>query len=377
MITPESQPNKTDIGWIPAHPSYGGVSMRRFWQALHDCQKSDDRYRIHSVITPSDITLPRGLRGSALRYWHRNYGYPAIIKRKFKGTIAHVLDHSWADMLASIPKDIPKVVTVHDLIPLRYPDQLGPAQIERFRSWVLAAKLADFLIAVSAYTKSEIETLLGIPPEKIIIVHGGVEMPLNCCEKIHLPQIVEKPNPFIIGSIGSILGRKNLTIFPAALAHLKARIKRPIVLLRAGSPLPPSLANEIRHEIGANNLIELGRISDADILRFYATLDVLVIPSLYEGFGLPVLEGMAAKVPVVSSHATSLPEVGGDLAFYFDPASPEELATVLARLSTEGVPERQIDAAHERAEQFSWRNSLEGIFRVYDNALFKNGAVKR
>jgi glycosyltransferase involved in cell wall biosynthesis len=113
----------------------------------------------------------------------------------------------------------------------------------------------------------------------------------------------------------------------------------------------------------------MGKLPDEALPRFYASIDAVVIPSLYEGFGLPVIEGMAARIPVIAANATSLPEVGGDVALYFDPHSPEELAAVLAKVANEGVPLRQIEAGYERAKRLSWRNCLEGIYEVYDEVM--------
>lgn len=363
----------TDITWIPPHPLNDAVSMRRYWNALAGSTRDHDRYRIHSVIARTDAPVSPGFLGRVQRHWHRQSGYPRTIRRNCSGEIAHVLDHSWADMLAYVPGGARKVVTVHDLIPLRFPGGLTPQQLARFRSRVSNIALADAVIADSAYTKSEVESLIGVPAERIRVVPCGVEMPRESRNHSPLAGVNRRPHDLLVGSIGSTIERKNLEILPEALARCAAETGRSVVLVRVGALLPVALAKELKSALGEDGVIELGYLSDEEVQRFYASIDVVVIPSLYEGFGLPVIEGMAARIPVVCSNATSLPEVGGDVALYFDPHSPEELATVLARVANEGVPQRQIEEGYERAKALSWRSCLEGIYEVYDGVMEARG----
>lgn len=326
--------------------------------------RDNDRYRIQSVIAGTSPPVSPKFLIRGLRYWHRQYGYPRTIRRNCSGEIAHILDHSWAGLLPHVSGAASKVVTVHDLIPLRFPGELTPSQVERFRLWVAHLAQADAVIADSAYTKSEVEDLLKIPGEKIHVVPCGVDLPS--------PNLSSTPRDsgkgmLRLGSIGSTLDRKNLGIFPEALERLTSLIDRPIELVRVGMSLPTELATRIRTALGSRGqLVEMGNVQDDALPGFYASLDVVVIPSLYEGFGLPVIEGMAARIPVVSSNTSSLPEVGGDVALYFDPHSPEELASVLARVANEGVSQRQIEEGYQRAKALSWRSCLDGIYQVYD-----------
>ncbi|NJM37496.1 MAG: glycosyltransferase family 4 protein [Akkermansiaceae bacterium] len=150
---------------------------------------------------------------------------------------------------------------------------------------------------------------------------------------------------------------------------LKKTTHLPFTLVRVGPPLPAEILQPLKSFLGSEGLVELGYLNNEELAGFYSSLDCLVIPSFYEGFGLPVIEGMAARVPVVSSNTSSLPEVGGDLAFYFDPHSPAELASVLAKIATEGVSAEHLNLAYERAKSLSWRKCLEGIYEVYQKVL--------
>ena len=352
----------TNVSWIPAHPVYGSVSMLRYWKLLETAVRRDDPFTCTSLLPASTGEMSES-GGRAAKLLTRQIFYPAIVKLRTKGEIAHILDHSWADLLPYTPKRALKVVTVHDLIPLRFPGELSAAQAGRFRGWVGHLKKADAIIAVSDYTKREVSDLLGIDGRRIHVIFNGVELPPDSSSTTK--PAVDLSRSFQIGSIGSTLERKNLAILPEALGRLRASIQRKVVLVRVGATLPTALAEALRKELGEDGLVELGRLPDEAIGDYYACLDAVVVPSLYEGFGLPVIEGMAARVPVVASRCTSLPEVGGDVAYYFDPHSPAELAAVLARIATEGVPDRRLEDGYERARRLSWRNCLEGVHQVY------------
>ncbi|MFT3989915.1 MAG: glycosyltransferase family 1 protein [Luteolibacter sp.] len=356
------------VSWLPAHPSYGSVSMRRYWQALRDRVRPDDRYRVESVLEPWDQEWRRGFSGKAKRAWQRRIAYPAKVRAGCRGRIAHVLDHSWADLLDAVPAGVKKVVTVHDLIPLRFPGGLSETQLARFKGWVERLHRADAVISVSQYTKDETVEQLGIPSEKIHVVPNGVELPEKGSALLPLERVTANGR-FRVGSIGSIIARKNLEILPAALVRAHATLPQGVTLVRAGARLPAALADDVRNALGEGGLIELGHLSDAEVARFYRSIDVMAVPSLYEGFGLPVLEAMAAGVPVIASNATSLPEVGGDCALYFSLDDPEELARQLVFVAEGHLPNNWIERGEARTRQFSWQASLEGIYRVYDQLL--------
>lgn len=361
----------SSITWIPAHPCYDGVSMRRYWQSLAQAWRESDRYQIGSVIRPLEVRARAGFAGKAERLWQRRFAYPAVIRRNCSGPLAHILDHSWGDMLRAIPKTVKTVVTVHDLIPLRFQDHLTDSQLKRFRSWVDACRQADHLIAVSDYTKREIVELLKYPEDRISVVPNGVDHPtanFHVSDRIS-SAIAAAGRRFLIGSLGSVLGRKNLAILPEALGRFEQLAGSKVCLVRAGSRLPASIVESIHLTTGPESLVELGFLADDELDGFYEVCDVIAVPSRYEGFGLPVLEAMARATPVVAANASSLPEVGGDAAVYFDPESPMELARALAGLLSPEVRGPRARQGLERSAAYSWRRCLEGVYGVYDRLL--------
>ncbi|GAA5483655.1 alpha-maltose-1-phosphate synthase [Haloferula sargassicola] len=343
--------------------------MMRYWHHLMAVRRPSDRYDIQTVI-PSDVYSGVAKRQSTLlRALHRKVAYPVRIKNRVgSAAFAHVLDHSWADMLAFVPSGVKKVVTVHDLIPLRYPGALSAAQLKRFRLTVEWLKRADALISVSEYTKREIIHWLQIDPLKIHVVPNGtsLEEGAEATNGRVATVLKERSDHFRVGSLGSILQRKNLGIFSKALAKVEAVGGRAPILVRAGMKVDDELADEFSRAFGEDGWLELGSLDRNELEQFYRGIDVLVIPSFYEGFGLPVLEAMARGVPVLAADSSSLPEVGGDAALYFSPDSPDELAERLESLSDPVLYERLSREGLQRAREFSWRRTLEGLYDVYD-----------
>ncbi len=348
-----------NVTWIPAHPSYGSMSMNRYAALLENAREENDVFNCQLLVSPKT-----GRKSSAIRQLNRRLLYPLKVKSIRNSRIAHILDHSWSDLLPRVPKGMKTVVTVHDLIPLRFPGELKLAQQLRFKKWVSYIEQADAIVSVSEYTKGEITDLLKIPSSKITIVPNGVEMPE--------PRPTRTPSDrgeFVIGSIGSILQRKNLGILPEAFEALISKTGKCVKLVRVGVTLPESLSESISAVIGAENLRQLGKIPDNELANFYNSVDCIVLPSLYEGFGLPVLEAMASKVPVVCSNSSSLPEVGVDIPLYIDPTSPMQLADQLETLATKGMQPERLEQGFQKAESMSWRRTLEQFHEIYRSLL--------
>jgi glycosyltransferase involved in cell wall biosynthesis len=361
--------NSIPVNWYPAHPSGKSVSMMQYWRFLQGQLQEQDKYSCRSVVKmpPEDWSEKRSKAKICLS---RQVTYPLIARLASHAKLGHVLDHAWADVLNYMPTNMAKVVTVHDLIPLRYPGELSARQLKRFGNRVSHLTTADLLICVSHYTANEVQELLHVPPEKIVVVPNGVTLPPKYVEPTWVRDAINRRHIGLrVGCLGSVLQRKNIGILPKAVQAAAAELGEAITVVRAGACVSSKLRQEFIDVIGINNFIELGRLSNDELEDFYSNIDVIVVPSFYEGFGLPVLEAMARGVPVISSDASSLPEVAGDAALYFDPHRPDQMAERLVQLADNEVSDRMIHKGLERADQFSWRSSLEGIYRAYDKVL--------
>ena len=175
--------------------------------------------------------------------------------------------------------------------------------------------------------------------------------------------------------MGSTEARKNLPLLPAIFRALRrpSPPQPPLALafLRVGVPLPPGLRAEIGAAIGPDTpVVELGLAPERDLLTAYGRADALVFPSRLEGFGLPVLEAMAAGCPVVCSDASSLPEVGGEAALYFAPDDPVAAAAHLRRLLTDEAFRRErVALGRVRAAGFGWETHYDVLTQIYRQCL--------
>jgi alpha-1,3-rhamnosyl/mannosyltransferase len=173
----------------------------------------------------------------------------------------------------------------------------------------------------------------------------------------------------VVISVGSTPERKNLAALPGFFAKLR-QDGWPVALVRAGDALPKPLAAELRDVLGEGGLVELGKVSTERLSGAYQRADFLIFPSRLEGFGLPVLEAMAAGCPVVCSNAASLPEVGGDAALYFDPddvAAAASQAELL--LGREEYRQDRIRVGLQWSRNFSWQTHFARLTAIYREML--------
>ena len=240
------------------------------------------------------------------------------------------------------------------------------------------ARKADHIVTVSHHSKSEIMQALGIPGSKITVIPCGVSAEFcpqsPAAESRHTAEILGIQTPFLL-YVGNLKPHKNVVTLLRAFAQLRKHNKLRHSLLIVGDD--PRRKQSVVDECLRLGIREcttfLPYVSQPLLPRVYAAADLLVMPSTVEGFGLPVLEAMACGTPVVASSTASLPEVAGDAAIYFDPASPEELALQIERVVDS--PELQASLRNkgmQRAKQFTWRQSARQHIELYIQLLGLN-----
>jgi glycosyltransferase involved in cell wall biosynthesis len=246
------------------------------------------------------------------------------------------------------------VITLHDVVSWRFPDESAPVA-----SAAAEARRAAAVICVSAFTASEAVDLLGVVDPHI--VPNGVDpryldaTPL--AEEGRAALGLERP--FLLHA-GGAARRKNLEALAAAWPRI--RRERPSLLLALAGPPHPR-----RTELfsGLDGVRLLGRVPDELMPGLVAAARVVVVPSLYEGFGLPVLEAMAAGVPVVAANTSSLPEVAGGAALIVEPTADGVVDGVLAATSGDPAVDGLVAAGRTRAAGFTWERSAQGHARVW------------
>ncbi len=268
---------------------------------------------------------------------------------------------------AAMSAGLPFVVTVHDLERICFPFALeDAAERASLEQDAIAIGKADHIIAVSENTRNDLVRCLGIPERKITVVYNGVDR-----EVFKRNGAAPPPFPYVL-YVGSERPRKNLRNLLAAFAALKkSGAFRMLKLVKVGSPgRSDAFRSDTMEAIRAlgleNEVIFLGEVSDHELAECYASASALVYPSLYEGFGLPVVEAMSCGCPVITSNVSSLPEGAGDAALLVDPHDVADLHKAMERLLTnEGLRRDLIGKGLERSALFSWTRAAETTEEVY------------
>jgi glycosyltransferase involved in cell wall biosynthesis len=266
-----------------------------------------------------------------------------------------------------------RVTTVHDLIYLVHPEAHFGVLALGMRVVVgQAAKRSHRLIAVSESTARDLDERLHVPRERIDVVPNGVVAPPPADPQAaaDVRARYELDGRRVVLAASAKRPHKNLARLLQALTLLEPS-ERPVLLL-PGYPTDHERAlRERAEELGvAADTRFLGWLDDRELEALYAVADAFVMPSLYEGFGLPVLEAMARGVPVACSDRSSLPEVAGDAALLFDPEDVGQIAAALAKLLADGATAARLRAAGlARAADFSWRRTAEETVASYVRAV--------
>lgn len=288
-------------------------------------------------------------------------------------------DLGGADVLhAPLPAAIPPpgpgqklVVTIHDLAFRHYPRLFPTRWLALYRLGARrAARRAHAIMVPSESTKRDLVRLEKADPERVHVVPLAASLPARQTdfdERLHRLKV---SRPYVL-FVGTLEPRKNLVrlirAYRQAVTH--GRFEHSLVLAGPLGWHPEPLLREIRSP-GAGRVILTGKATATELDGLYRAADLFVYPSLYEGFGLPVLEAMARGVPSIVSTASSLPEVAGEAAFGVDPTSVPGLASAIERLLTDtGEAERLAKAGLARAEEFSWDRTADETLDVYRRAL--------
>lgn len=360
----QSAAKACEVCWLPAHPFDGSVSMNRYWRSLSVAAEEldDPHFAITCPLGTPPLESPSTTRWK--RAFHRYLVYPRIV-RQVTTPMVHILDHSSLRLMKFLRKETRVVVTVHDLEPLINPHELSPPQRKRFAAAVQNMVDADAVIAVSDYTRSQIEHFFPAVTDRVRVVYNGVSQHFSHpANSAHVEQLVGANRRYFL-SLGGTAERKNLGILPAVFSEMRAR-GHDVWLVRAGEKLPPQLASGIRSAMGHDRLLELGRITDHDLSALYQHAEAVMIPSTVEGFGLPVLEAMVANCPVACSRASSLIEVGGEAVAFFDPHDPVSMSDVLERLwLDESFRAACRDKGRVHVQRFSWKQHVRCLLDIY------------
>ena len=318
------------LGW----PGEGQVQVRACSAPIYSI---GEQFALKSAI-PDDVTL----------FWAPHYNIPIL----YRGRL---------------------MVTIHDVAHLARPD-FSPGFHRRLYAramFSMVRRNADAIICDSDFTALEYRRLVGTGRATPTTIHLGIDERWTMVRQRHRPH----PRPFFV-FVGNVKPNKNLRALVRAMAMVRDSLPHDLIVVgkkegfATGDPETIIAAAQLGDRIHFTGFVETELLE-----QFIAFADALVMPSLYEGFGLPPLEAMAAGCPVSVSRAASLPEVCGDAALYFDPTDHGDLASCLKRLANdESLRDSLRERGYQRVRQFQWERSMDDTLAVLD-ALVADSAV--
>jgi glycosyltransferase involved in cell wall biosynthesis len=354
-------------------------SMRLYAERLGDALR---KRRVQVTrIRPRGIVPESWRRGSAI--WSKLDGYagrfavyPRVV-RNIDADVVHIADHGQGHLIGNLDRRR-AVVTCHDVILLALAaGRIGaapipPVALQVFRISLEHVKLAAAVVADSAQTKRDLVTFVGVDPEKIVVIHPGLNQVFGRDPGAgrSLRQRLGLGEGLVMLQIGRTF-YKNITGVLRVLHRLRSG-GLDVRLARVGPGLVGA-ERALADRLGvAASVVELGSVPDQEIPALYNAIDLLLFPSLYEGFGWPPLEAMASGTPVVCSRAGSLDEVVGDAALTADPEDIDTLSWHAAAALTDGTLRATlIDRGLAHAARFNWDRAAEQMIALYRDVAAK------
>jgi glycosyltransferase involved in cell wall biosynthesis len=266
----------------------------------------------------------------------------------------------------------PQITTIHDLIYKHYPETHAGLRARGLAALVwLAARRSARLIAISDATKRDIVHFLDVPEERIDVVYEGpaLRSERRKPESAIRDELNLGGGPIVL-SVSAKRPHKNLEKLFEAFMRLRVDPAPVLVVPGYATFHEDALVRRVTELGGGRRIRVTGWVDDEVLDGLYRAASFLVFPSFHEGFGLPVLEALARGTPVACSNASSLPEVAGDAALYFDPTDVDAIAAAMERLLTDAHLREQLrDAGPEQARKFSWQRAAAETYASYERAI--------
>jgi len=318
------------------------------------------------------------------KYYETFWRHPRAVAQ-LEADIFHVVDQCEAHIAYGLHRaKKPVVVTCHDLVQFVYPEisrdqsRFPALSMAMWKYAVRGMEKANHVIAVSSNTAQDVENMLKIPRSQITVIPNGINSEFRVLPDLEIAEIRKKytrsPETFCLLNVGSTHQRKNILTVLQVLKSLRNQ-EFPICLWRTGD----EFNKEQKDFIQANNLepyiFDFGNPDKTRLIQIYNAADVLLAPSLYEGFGFTVIEAMACATPVITSNVSSLPEVVDNAAILVDPFNVEAIIEAVYQIKQDPIYRNQlIKKGLLRAKFFSWEKTAEQVAQVYENLVLQKSS---
>lgn len=319
----------------------------------------------HNFTWRSTRLSPRWLA----RVWHRARLPIPVELFTGKATLFHATD------FVLPPTCTRTILTVHDLSFVRVPEAASP-RLKAYLDAVVprSARRATHILADSQATKDDLIAFYNLPPEKITVLLSGVDPRFRPVEPGNVRQKYNIPARPYVFTVGTVQPRKNYVRLIQALAALRhSGYDVGLVIAGGRGWLDNPIYETIRQTSMSDYVQLIGFADDADLPALYSDALCVGFPSLYEGFGFPVLEGMACGVPVVTSRVSSLPEVAGEAALLVDPYDTEAITEALRRvIDDETLRATLIERGYAQAKRFTWDDAAAHLLQIYQHVIMSS-----
>lgn len=375
---------------VTAALAQGGGIGRYTRELIHALLAADrsNQYRLFSARPPSELPVANPLpyatnashRPAPLdERWLYRLWYRLRLPLPVQGVTGRLdLFHSPDFVLPPVAGGIPTIVTVHDLSFVHYPKTFVPNLVDYLNSvvpWSIGR--ASHVLADSESTRDDLRAVWDVPAHKITVLYSGVNERFRRVERPEELAAVRARSglgdwPFVL-AVGTVQPRKNYEMLVRAFSPLTGTLPHHLVIAGGQGWLSDDLFHEVER-LGLEDRVHFtGFVPDEDLPALYSAADLLAFPSLYEGFGLPLLEAMGCGTAVISSNRSSLPEVIGPeprAGILLAPDVESDWTTHMQLLLTDAsLREEYVRRGYERIRSFTWNRAAQQLLEIYANLL--------
>lgn len=357
-----------NVALLHTLPAEGRTSSEVYADELASALRRLDR-DVHVIDVRPQSRLRRAFGGSRLAGYADRYGLYQLMAGRVRADVVHIVDHGYAHLALTIAAR-PVVVTYHDAVIMR----IAAGELPESGSWrlTLAAhqlSLAGLgraarVIVPSNATRRDLLRFTRCDPQRVRVILEGV------AERFAPAVSASTRTDLRVLHVGHCAAYKNIETILRALPQIRRRTGRSVTFVKVGGPFTPQQERLIRDLDIASAVHHLGVVPPDELPLQYAEADVLLMPSLHEGFGLPILEAMASGIPVVAGARGALPEVVGDAGLLVDPTDVDAVAAATARvLCDASLREDLRRRGLGRSRAFTWDRTASRTLAVYEEAL--------